>query len=643
MNNISFRDVTILDGFWKDRQKTNAEKTIYSVRDRFEETGRFDAFRFEWKEGMEKKPHIFWDSDIAKWIESVAYIIEKEPRPDLEQKVDEVVELMEKNQRDDGYFNIYFTVCEPDKRFSNRDCHELYCAGHLTEAAIAYYYATGKDKMLKIMCRYLDLIDRVFRIEDSAAFHTPGHEEIELALVKLYRCTGEQKWLTLAKYFIDRRGMQEEVPEDFWCSSRYYQSHLPCREQLTAEGHSVRACYLYTGMADVALECGDEALKNACFSVFDDIYNKKMYLTGGIGQSAVGEAFTVPYDLPNSRAYTETCAAIALVYFASRMQKMRVDSRFGDVIEKAIFNGILSGVSLDGESFFYKNPLEFLHAERGRNVGVPKHQEPFPEAVRQRVFGCSCCPPNITRFIASIGDYILSEDKNTVYIHQYISSTVKTSLGEIKIATDYPYDGKIEISTDSSFTGKLALRIPEFSKNSYTIKRLKHEETARYLKDNSIEIHSLSLAKQLLEDNSETITPVIENGYAYIDIDKASKIELTLDISPKTVYANPLVNEDAGKVAVTAGPLVYCAESVDNGENLRALKIGSLSGFSREYDESLGTYNIIADAQRLTQDAFNGGLYAYARQYMPCKIKLIPFYACINRGECDMTVWLTSD
>ncbi|MBR4766673.1 MAG: glycoside hydrolase family 127 protein, partial [Clostridia bacterium] len=435
MKNISFRDITIGDGFWKDRQKTNSEKTIYNVRDRFAETGRFDAFRFEWKDGMEKKPHIFWDSDIAKWIESVAFIIEKEPRPDLEALVDEVVDLMEKNQQPDGYFNIYFTVCEPGRRFTNRDWHELYCAGHLTEAAVAYYNATGKDKMLKIMCRYLDLIDRIFRVEDSAAFHTPGHEEIELALVKLYRCTGEKKWLNLAKYFIDRRGMQEEVPEDYWCSSRYFQSHLPCREQFTAEGHSVRACYLYAGMADIALEYDDEALKKACFALFDDIYNKKMYLTGGIGQSAVGEAFTVAYDLPNSRAYTETCAAIALVYFASRLQKMKVDSRFGDVIEKAMFNGILSGVSLDGSSFFYKNPLEFLHAERERNKGVPKQQEPFPEPVRQRVFDCSCCPPNITRFIASIGDYICGEDENTVYIHQYISSAVKTSQGEIKIET----------------------------------------------------------------------------------------------------------------------------------------------------------------------------------------------------------------
>ncbi|MBQ4244297.1 MAG: glycoside hydrolase family 127 protein [Clostridia bacterium] len=614
MKNISFRDVTIGDGFWKDRQKVNSESTIYNVRDRFAETGRFDAFRFEWKEGMEKKPHIFWDSDIAKWIESVAFIIEKEPRPDLEKQVDEVVDLMEKNQRPDGYFNIYFTVCEPDKRFSNRDWHELYCAGHLTEAAVAYYYATGKDKMLKIMCKYLDLIDRVFRVEDSAAFHTPGHEEIELALVKLYRCTGEEKWLTLAKYFIDRRGMQEEVPEDYWCSSRYFQSHLPCREQFTAEGHSVRACYLYAGMADIAFEYDDEALKKACSALFDDIYNKKMYLTGGIGQSAVGEAFTVPYDLPNSRAYTETCAAIALVYFASRMQKMKVDSRLGDVIERAIFNGILSGVSLDGSAFFYKNPLEFLHAERGRNVGVPNQQEPFPEAVRQRVFGCSCCPPNITRFIASIGDYICGEDENTVYIHQYISSAVKTSKGDITIKTDYPYGAEIDISTDGSFSGKLALRIPGFSKDYY-----------------------------VLTVNGAETSPVIENGYAYIDIDGASTVNLVLDTMPKAVYANPLVNEDAGRVAVTMGPLVYCAESVDNGENLRALKIGSLADCKCEKDEKLGTTDIVIKGKRLTQNSFDGGLYAYERNYEPCEIRLIPFYACINRGECDMTVWLPSE
>ena len=614
MKNISFRDVTINNGFWKDRQKVNSEKTIYNVRDRFAETGRFDAFRFEWKDGMEKKPHIFWDSDIAKWIESAAYIIQKEPRPDLEKQVDEVVDLMEKNQQPDGYFNIYYTVCEPGRRFTNRDCHELYCAGHLTEAAVAYYYATGKDKMLKIMCKYLDLIDRIFRVEDSAAFHTPGHEEIELALVKLYNCTHEEKWLTLAKHFIDRRGVQKEVPDDWWCNSMYYQSHLPCREQFTAEGHSVRACYLYTGMADIALECGDEALKKACFSIFDDIYYKKLYITGGIGQSHAGEAFTVPYDLPNSRAYTETCAAIALVYFASRLQKMKVDSRFGDVIEKAMFNGILSGVSLDGESFFYKNPLEILHAERGRNVSVPRDHENFPEPVRHRVFDCSCCPPNVTRFIASIGDYICSEDENTVYIHQYISSDIKTSQGNIRIETAYPYDGYIKITTDGFSGVRLALRIPAYSEDSFT-----------------------------LSVNGNKAEPVIENGYAYIATDGASTVELTLDVSAKAVYANPLVNEDSGKVAVTTGPLVYCAESVDNGGNLRAIKIPSQIESRKEKNETLGTTDIIIKGRKLSQSAFDGGLYSYEREYEPCEIRLIPFYACINRGECDMTVWLTSE
>jgi DUF1680 family protein len=396
-------------------------------------------------------------------------------------------------------------------------------------------------------------------------------------------------------------------------------------------------------MADIAFEYNDEALKKACSALFDDIYNKKMYLTGGIGQSAVGEAFTVPYDLPNSRAYTETCAAIALVYFASRMQKMKVDSRLGDVIERAIFNGILSGVSLDGSAFFYKNPLEFLHAERGRNVGVPNQQEPFPEAVRQRVFGCSCCPPNITRFIASIGDYICGEDENTVYIHQYISSAVKTSKGDITIKTDYPYGAEIDISTDGSFSGKLALRIPSYSKYNYEIKLKKGGDKPQ--DDGDYDAFYIVFNGGKYDNEKEELPVVIENGYAYIDIDGASTVNLVLDTMPKAVYANPLVNEDAGRVAVTMGPLVYCAESVDNGENLRALKISENSVKWHHYkdNDELGTMDIVIKGRRLTQNSFDGGLYAYEREYEPCEIRLIPFYACINRGECDMTVWLPSE
>ncbi len=296
---VNHKDVFLDDGFWWHKQELINEKTIYAVMDRFKETGRFDAFKFDWKEGQPNQPHCFWDSDIAKWMESVAYILEKKEDPTLEATVDELVDLIEANQDENGYFNIFYTVIEPHNRWKNRSGHELYTAGHLIEAAIAYYYATGKDKFLRLMCKFADHIEQVFKINQSATFATPGHEEIELALVKLYRCTQETRYLELAKFFVDNRGCNTKDQFDSWVNSKYTQSHLPVREQTTAEGHAVRAVYLYSGMADLALEYNDTALFNACHTIFDNIINKRMYITGGIGSTQVGEAFTIDYDLPN--------------------------------------------------------------------------------------------------------------------------------------------------------------------------------------------------------------------------------------------------------------------------------------------------------------------------------------------------------
>lgn len=603
-NQISFDSVDIKDGFWADRQKLNHSVTIHSVRDRFTDTGRFEAFKFNWQEGKPNKPHFFWDSDVAKWLESVAYIIQKEPDPLLEAQVDEVVDLIAEHQGEDGYFNIYFTVCEPEKRFTDRDKHELYCAGHLTEAAVAYYNATGKDKFLKCMCRYIDYIEKVFKIDGSAAFQTPGHEEIELALVRLYHCTGEKRYLELSKHFIDKRGCQEEVPEDFWAKDIYYQSHKPCREQTEAVGHSVRACYLYSGMADIALEYDDAELLNACEKIFDDIYYKKMYITGGIGQSHHGEAFTVSYDLQNGNAYTETCAAIALVYFASRMQKLKLDSRFGDVIERAIYNGIISGISLDGKSFFYENPLEILLSEHGRNISVKNSDDRHPITQRLEVFGCSCCPPNITRFIASIGNYIYGSNDDTIFIHQYISSEAQINSVTVHQKSGYPYDGKIIIKTEHGSGKKLALRVPDYSKDKFKI-------SAEY---------------------------EIKNGYAFITLDD-TEITVEFDVTPKRIFANPLVDSDAGKCAIAAGPLIYCAEGVDNGGRVRKFRIPERLDYRFESNETLGAKDIIIKAEKAVD---TDALYYFDKKYEVADMKLIPYFAFANRGESDMAVWLNA-
>ncbi|MBE3115482.1 MAG: glycoside hydrolase family 127 protein, partial [Actinobacteria bacterium] len=316
--------------------------------------------------------YVFQDSDVAKWLEAAGFILAINQDPELEGKADEIIDIIAKAQQDDGYLNTYFTIKEPDKRWTNiRDCHELYCAGHMIEAAVSYFEATGKRKLLDVVCRFADYIEAVFGVEPGKKRGYPGHPEIELALVKLYKITDKEKYLALAKYFIDERGKDPnyfnkeaeakgEKADKIWgrLGLRYYQAHIPVRSQTTAEGHSVRAVYLYSGMADVAIETGDQTLIKACKKLWRNIVSKRMYITGGIGSTSCGESFTFDYDLPNDTIYAETCASIGLVFFAHRMLRMDVNNTYSDIIEKALYNSVISGISLDGKKFFYVNPLE---------------------------------------------------------------------------------------------------------------------------------------------------------------------------------------------------------------------------------------------------------------------------------------------
>ena len=342
----NYRNVTLRQGFWKQMEELNSKVTVNAVYDRFYETGRIDAFKFDWKEGEPNQPHFFWDSDVAKWMEGAAYILSREDRPDLEEKIESLIDLIEKNQCEDGYFNIYFTVVKPEARWSCRDWHELYCAGHLMEAACAYYDVTGRDRFLRLMEKYADYIKKVFVDEHSAAFTTPGHEEIELALYRMYKTTGNAKYFELCRFFLENRGLSENKEADILGSPYYAQNHLPIREQKEAFGHSVRAVYLYSGMADLALESGDEALKDACRALFESIVNNKMYVTGGIGSAYRGETFTVPYDLPNASAYAETCASIGLMFFAQRMIALDPENaaKYADAIELEMYNANSDGI-----------------------------------------------------------------------------------------------------------------------------------------------------------------------------------------------------------------------------------------------------------------------------------------------------------
>ncbi len=611
MKTIPFSAVK-LGGFWGRRLEINRTATIPTVYDRFTDTGRFEAFKCNWKEGCElPKPHFFWDSDIAKWIEAAAYSLALHPDKELEKIIDDTVDLIEKNQQSDGYFNIYFTVVEPGKRFTIRDYHELYCAGHLIEAAVAYYNATGKDKFLKIMCRYADLIEKIFTIDHSAEFDTPGHEEIELALIKLYDCTGDERYLKLSKYFIDTRGTSEKdknIPS--WAKPEYYQSDIPVREFTFAEGHAVRAMYLYSGMADLAEKTGDKELLDTCERVFENVRNRQMYITGGIGATSSGERFTEDYVLSNDLAYAETCAAIALALFARRMSRIDPDSKYADVAELAVYNGSLAGVSLDGHSFFYINPLEINLEDRRRNKEHYYFDKTYaPITQRVEVFDCSCCPPNIARFVASIADFLYTYDEKTVYVHHFAESETEYDGMYIKQQTRYPNEGGVRITVRNMAGRRLAVRIPGWC--------------------------------DFVSLGGEKLSAPVEKGYAYIDIASDEEIlDFWFDMKPRFICANPKIAYDAGKVCLCRGPLVYCAESVLNdGVRLSDISLDVNGTVGLTFDEEAGVYAAEADA---FEDAPSDELYydCAKAERVNRKIRMLPYFAYANHGESDMAVWL---
>lgn len=598
---ISFSDIKLHDGFWKSKQDMAKNTTAMAIYDRFAETHRFDALRCKWKKEGQYESHVFWDSDAAKWIEGVAYILQHESTPELEQIADEAIAEIAKNADENGYFNSFYLCANQDERFQHRSEHELYCAGHLMEAAVAYYNATGKDAFLKAMCKYADYIERVFKIENSAAFTTPGHPELELALVKLYKATGEKRYLELSKFFIDEHGTNGKdgcVYNVFYLN--YNHDHSPLRELTEPTGHCVRALYLLCGMIDIAVEYGDNELADACRRCFNSIVNKQMYITGSVGSTHLGEAFTVDYHLPNRTAYTETCAAIALALFAGRMQNLEVNSAYADTVERALYNGILSGVSMDGKAFFYENPLEIDPKFNDVNPAT-KTKERFPITQRLEVFDCSCCPPNVLRLLTSVANFLYNYDEDTLYVNQYIASEARHGSTHIIQKTQYPTDGIIAITCESD-KKQIALRIPGW---------------CRSFKLN-----------QPFE---------LKNGYAYVTLSGKTELLLELDMPVTVISANRQVHECAGRVAVMRGPVVYCIEGVDNGEDLKTVAI-----------DPKGTFTV-ADADFLLPSitttgyipAASDALYSLAEDnWQEIPLKLIPYYAFANRGTTEMHVWI---
>ena len=601
MNNIEFSDVKITGGYWKARQDINCSVTLKAVYDRFNETGRFEALKCDLRDGDTNIPHIFWDSDVAKWIEGASYILHSEKNDQAVEIIENAIDLIIKNSDENGYFNSHFLVAEKENRFRLRECHELYCAGHLIEAAVAYYELTGKDRFLNAVKKYADYIERAFKIVNTAAFITPGHPEIELALVRLYKATSEKRYIELAKYFIDKRGNCDEpgIYTD-WANEYYSQDEIPVRERKTAEGHCVRALYLMCAAADIAYIYKDNDLKTACERFFDSIVNKRMYITGGVGSSNMGESFTIDYDLPNRTAYAETCAAISLAMFAERMLKFGTDSRYSDIIERTMYNGIMSGISLDGKSFFYENPLEIDPDFNNINTST-KVKERFPITQRVEVFDCSCCPPNIMRFVASISGLIYGFDDNTVYINQYINSEGDVNGIKISQKTDYPNNGKITVRCNSN-KKQIAFRIPCWCK-------------------------SFNINKKYS----------IKNGYAYVDLDSEENIELELDMPVRIISANRRIHSDAGRIAVMRGPVVYCAEGIDNGADIKSIALPAESVFELAESEFLLPILKTEAYRPFESDSL---YYEAVDDYEKIPLTLSPYYAFANRGESEMQVWL---
>ena len=578
---------------------------------------------------------VFQDTDIAKWLETVAYSLINSPDPELERTADEMIDLIARAQQPDGYLNTYFTIKAPDRRWANlKEEHELYTAGHFIEAAVAYYQATGKRKLLDVLCRFVDLIEKTLGAEPDKLHGYPGHEEIELALVKLYHATGEERYLRLSQYFLDERGKEpfffdreyekrggvEHLRGHRDLGRKYDQAHQPVRDQTAAEGHSVRAVYLYSGMADVVRETGDAGLLGACKRLWHNMTTRRMYITGGIGSTSVGEAFTFDYDLPNDTMYTETCASVGLVMFAHRMLLIEEDRRYADVMEQALYNNLLSGMAQDGTRYFYVNPLE-VWPEASEKSPIKKHVKP----VRQKWYACSCCPTNLSRLLTSLGQYIYTVRDNALFTHLYIGGEASIELGgqTIKLTqqTQYPWDETVTLSlkVEQAIEATIALRIPGWCR-------------------------SATLA---VNGESVSIEECMQQGYARVKRlwNDGDAIELRFEMPVEIMQANPKVRADIGKVAIMRGPVVYCLEEVDNGPNLPAITLPKDAKMTAAYDDALlgDTVVITGEAMRVDESGWDDALYRPLDEKLnPVTIKAIPYGLWGNRTPGEMVVWLRS-
>jgi uncharacterized protein len=610
--------VSFTGGIWSRRQAVNRGTALPHGFRMLEQAGNFENLKLAAQDATSGyRGPVFMDSDVYKWIEAASFELSRQPDDGLAALIDQAIAIIEPAQQADGYLNSYYTVAEPGRRWIDfGHGHELYCAGHLFQAAVAHHRATGSDRLLNIARRFADHIDATFGPGKRTA--TPGHPEIETALVELFRETGERRYLDLAGFLLDQRGYRWLGPSHRFNSHAYYQDRVPVREATEVEGHAVRALYLTAGVADVYLETGERALLDALERQFTDMTTRKLYLTGGVGARHHAESFGKPYELPNDLAYCETCAAIASIMWCWRMLLITGESRFADLAERTLYNAVLSGVSLDGSLYFYVNPLadngEEEHIHRGGPSRKPWHH-------------VACCPPNVMRLFASLGHYLATRDDDGLQIHQYGAAQIATDLASggavaLRMETRFPWDGQVRltVSETPAHAWTLSLRVPGWSQVT------------------------------LLRVNGQPVNATADaRGYARIERvwTAGDVVELELSMTPHLVEAHPWVEATRGCAAIERGPLVYCLEQLDQSAPIYDLQIDTGAPLETVWQPDLleGVQVVKTSGYAIDRAEWEGRLYRPlqpngSQARTPVTLTAIPHYAWANRGPNAMKVWV---
>ncbi|HPI73003.1 MAG TPA: glycoside hydrolase family 127 protein [bacterium] len=606
---VPFTQVHIEDSFWAPRQEINRTASIPINLEMLDKSGNLINFDLA-AEGKRKGYNgpVYMDSDLYKALEAASYSLAAHPDAALQKKIDAIIRRIAAAQQKDGYLNTYYTVNKPDQRWTNlRDHHELYCAGHLFEAAVAHYQATGKRTLLRVATRFADHICSLFGPGPGQRMGYPGHPEIELALIKLWRVTGQQRYFDLARFFIENRGIhffarEHQTPEAEYDGS-YWQDDMPLCEHRTIKGHAVRACYLLSGATDVAAVTDDAALLKMIQRVWRNTIERNQYITGGIGPSSHNEGFTVDYDLPNLTAYQETCATIALAQWNHRLALLYGDSRYADVVERCLYNGMLSGVSQDGKTFFYVNRLE---SDGGQ------HRSPW--------FGCACCPPNVARTVASLGGYVCAQDDHSLWMNLYLQGRIQVIFPKgrlwVQVLGNYPWDGRVRIkpSPEKPLAFALRLRKPGWCDQA------------------------------TVHVNGKAVAPPMDKGYYVLDRtwQSGDEVELNLDMPVRRMIAHPQVQADAGRTAFQRGPLVYCLEACDHAAKLASIFLPPTCPLTAEWDPSLFNGMMILKGKGLSTDSLSwkGKLYQAMPSPRQVEVKAVPYFVWDNRAPGAMMVWL---